>query len=94
MKEVVHYRKGTTTTIKKFSGKRYYETHAACGVFSQVPHKDQGMKHTNNVDEVTCKKCLATLVIFDLTTPKAKEEAPAEEPVEFFDSEDESDEWN
>ena len=91
---VVHYRKEPTKKVINFGNKTYWRTNAACGVYSEVPSPEQGMQHTNNIDDVTCQKCLDTLVIFDLSTPKVEEEAPAEEPVEFFDSENEPEEWS
>lgn len=61
MKAVVHYRKAPTKKTTNFNTVTYYRTDAACGVYSEVPHLGQGMKHTDKLEDVTCEKCLAAV---------------------------------
>ena len=91
---VVHYRKGPTKRTINFTNKTYFRTDAACGVYSEVPNPDQGMKHTDNIDDVTCQKCLDSLVIYNLSSAGEDKGSSEEmEPVEFSGGFDDG-EWN
>ena len=70
---VVHHRKEPTKKINKYGTKTYHETHASCGVYSQVLEPEQGMKHTDRMDFVTCEKCREALGLSPaVMTPKKK----------------------